>query len=87
MTDYKVYLISIDTRCVECGHKVEDFLEFFDREELIFHSRKDGYELILKDSEETYIRVFTDKASDEFDAYLDTLVESGFRFYFTDDKK
>lgn len=86
MTDYKIYLIDIEGRSVTCGRAVEEFLKDYDREEVIIHTHKDGYELIFKDSYETYIKVFTDKVSKEFDKYLDSLSESGFKFYFTDCK-
>ena len=83
---YKVYLIDIEGRSVTCGYAVDEFLKYCDHEEVIIHTHEDGYELIFQDSFETYIKVFTDEVSKEFDTYLDSLYESGFKFNFTDCK-
>lgn len=89
MTDYKVYSIHIEGKEVVCGYKLEEVLtEYFDHEKATVILKEDGYELdFSSDTDILYIRVFTtDKVSKEFDAYLDSLSESRFKFYFTDCK-
>ena len=87
MTDYKVYSIHIEGKEVVCGYKLEEVLTaYFDHEKATVILKEDGYELdFSSDTDILYVRVFTtDKVSKEFDTYLDSLDESGFRFYYTD---
>jgi hypothetical protein len=88
MTDYKVYSIHIEGKEVVCGYKLDEVLtEYFDHEKATVILKEDGYELdFSSDTDVLYIRVFTEKVSKEFDAYLDSLSESGFKFHFTDCK-
>lgn len=89
MTEYKVYSIHIEGKEVVCGHKLEEVLTaYFDHEKATVILKDDGYELdFSSDADILYVRVFTDKVSKEFDAYLDSLYESGFKFHFTDCKE
>lgn len=81
---YKAVEVDEKTRTVFLAREAFELVAGYDAESVKIHLEKDGYSLLI--GKDSYIRIFTDGVSDEFDAYLDSLEESGFKFYFTDDK-